>query len=602
MFGALLFAAFLEAWIRTVGSDDAASERRREMRESELPAALAAASVATLLIASLASAQMSVEAIKALDATLQQVIAVYDKLPPTHQKALSGGYLNLVQFARVWHRYGLRFAEPSFQARFGLMGRGSNPELPASGFTGIAAVSDPSTDLAFSSFAGFTQSETSTARCGDNVVVGFNDSGSVFETPFFFTGTGGESDGGWALSTDGGRSFKDLGPVPPGPITGNFLGGDPMVTCSDDSTFYYSQIFSTFDSMGNPLAAVAVNKSTDGGQTWGDPIAAVSKDGHTHLLDKPWSALDPTHPRRIYVSYTDFDSSRTSKACGPNLRTAIEFVKSDDGGTTWGAPKVVIEVCGSDAVQDSQLAVDSHGKLHIAWVDLGNNFPFPRRRIFASGFVPGGNVSAPVPVNDVMPGGDSFFLQGGFRDVLDMAMTVDRSGTSSNGALYIAWADGRDKSIVDPVGIDFLYSFDDILLSASLDGGNIWNGPFKVNTDTQPPSRFILGHDHYQPGIAVDNRGFVGACWYDRRDDSENFAIRHFCGESINGGATWTNTRVGVAPFAPTHGIDVFLFPDYMGDYDVVTSDFTGANPGFIGSFQVQGNRGNPDVVAYGFQ
>jgi len=35
--------------------------------------------------------------------------------------------------------------------------------------------------------------ETSTARCGNQVVAGFNNSGSVFETPFFLTGTGGQA-------------------------------------------------------------------------------------------------------------------------------------------------------------------------------------------------------------------------------------------------------------------------------------------------------------------------------------------------------------------------------------------------------------------------
>jgi hypothetical protein len=56
-------------------------------------------------------------------------------------------------------------------------------------------VSDPNTDVAFSSFSGFTQSETSTARCGDTVVVGFNDTGSIFESLFF--GPAGGASMGW---------------------------------------------------------------------------------------------------------------------------------------------------------------------------------------------------------------------------------------------------------------------------------------------------------------------------------------------------------------------------------------------------------------------
>jgi hypothetical protein len=382
----------------------------------------------------------------------------------------------------------------------------------------------------------------------------------------------------------------------------NILGGDPVVTCSDASTFYYSQIFITLDSSGNPLAAVAVNKSTDSGQTWGEPIAAVAKDGNTHFLDKPWSTLDPTHPGRIYVSYTDLDAGGTSTACGPTLRTAIEFVESNDGGDHWSAPIVVDEVCGAFAlVSGSQLAVDSHGKLHIAWLDFGSNFPLPPRNVFVSSFMPGGKVAAPVRVSTVFPGGDSYFLQGGFRDSVDMAMTVDHSKTSSDGTLYIVWANG-DRLIYDVDSTDGLYASDDVLLSSSANG-LFWSQPVKVNSDTQPPPRIGFGHDHYQPGIAVDKRGVVAACWYDRRDDSENFAIEHFCGESVNHGLTWTNIKVPVARFAPTHGTDGLVDPHYMGDYDTVTSDSTGVNSGFIGSFQVQNNnRGNPDVVAYSFQ
>ena len=52
-------------------------------------------------------------------------------------------------------------------------------------------ISNPSTDFLFSLMAGFTQSETSTAWCGNHVVVGFNDSGSFFESLLF--GPGGAS-------------------------------------------------------------------------------------------------------------------------------------------------------------------------------------------------------------------------------------------------------------------------------------------------------------------------------------------------------------------------------------------------------------------------
>src|SRR5712671_1581836 len=555
---------------------------------------LAGAFATSLLASSFGSAQMSVDKVVALDRTLQHVRAAYNKLDSRHQKMLDG-YANIVHLADAWHTYGMRLTDPSFVARANMAAQLANAPAPVGS---LIRASNPATDVAYSSFTGFTQSETSTARCGNNVVVGFNDSGSVFETPYYYTGTGGQAFSGAAYSTNGGASFTDVGPINPGPGNGNFLGGDPGVNCSDANTFYYSQIFDYFDSNFNFFGAVAVNKSTDGGKTWGDPVPAISKDG-SHLLDKPWSTIDPSNKSRIFVSYTDFDFSFNSVTCGFDVRTAIEFVESDDGGSTWSpTPTVAIEVCGNAAVQGSQMAVDSHGTMYISWVNLGSNFPFGPRSLQISS-LKSGTLSAPVTVEaNVQPGGDSYFLQGEFRDFLDMAMAVDHSGTASDGTLYITWADGRDKTVPDPLAIQGFYAYDDVLLRESTDGGNTWGfAPRKVNSDIQ--SRLGSGHDHFQSAIAVDNRGFVGVCWYDRRKDDENFAIWRDCGESTDGGFTFTDTNIGMHGFAPTHGNDVFINSIYMGDYDQLTSDFTNANSGFVGAFENQTNRGNPDVFVH---
>ena len=178
-----------------------------------------------------------------------------------------------------------------------------------------------------------------------------------------------------------------------------------------------------------------------------------------------------------------------------------------------------------------------------------------------------------------------------------MAMAVDHSGTATDGALYITWSDGRNKTVPDPLAAQGFYAYDDVLLRASYDGGNTWgNTPLKVNSDRQP--RLGSGRDHYQPGVAVDKRGYVGVCWYDRRGDGENFAIRRHCAESTNGVA-FADTDIGLPAFAPTHGGDLLLDSAYMGEYDQMTSDFLNFNPGFIGAFQFQGTRGNPDVFAH---
>jgi hypothetical protein len=553
-----------------------------------------------LFASSLAAAQLSAEKVAATNKTLQQIKATIAKLPPSHQLMLDG-YANIGHIADVWQTHGMRLADPTFVARARAAATtrraaATRAATPAAG-RGVVAVSDPSTDLAYSSLGGFTQSETSTARCGNAVVVGYNDSGSVFETPYFFTGTGGQGLSGASYSTDGGATFTDIGPINPGPEIYNFLGGDPGINCADANTFYYSQIFDYYDSSNNPFAAISVNKSIDGGKTWGDPVAAISKSAYYHLLDKPWSTIDPSNHLRMFVSYTDFDSTKTNN-CGTNYpgRTAIEFVVSHDGGSTWSKPHVAAEVCGNAGLQGSQMVVASKGRMFISWVNLGINFPLGPRAIQLASFDDGVLTPTVTVEPSVQPGGDSYYLQGEFRDFLDMAMAIDHSGTARDGTLYVTWADGRDKIVPDPLAIQAAYAYDDVLLRFSTDGGKTWgSGPIKVNSDIQ--SRLGNGHDHYQSNVAVDNRGYVAVCWYDRRADSENFAVRRHCGESTNG-FNFSDSDIGMPSFAPTHGNDVFINSIYMGDYDQLTSDFLNTNSGFIGGFEAQGTQGNPDAMA----
>src|SRR5262249_48053919 len=152
-------------------------------------------------------------------------------------------------------------------------------------------ISNMRADFQFSLMAGFTQSETSTAWCGNHVVAGFNDSGSLFESLLF--GPGGLSLSGLALSTNKGTSFRDAGFINPGTDFSHFLGGDPVVTCAAipptaTPTFFYTQLFE-YGPATAPVTAIAFSKSVDGGASWVSPVAAVGKDARTHFLDKDWS-------------------------------------------------------------------------------------------------------------------------------------------------------------------------------------------------------------------------------------------------------------------------------------------------------------------------
>ncbi len=543
--------------------------------------------------APVSSAQVDAARLNILSTRMQQQLKTYNRFPASHRQLMDGnsnmahvaGVLKGMEPALAKSIPRTAFSEP-LQARVAPAG------------SGVSSVSNPSTDLDFSAFEGFTQSETSTAWCGNNVVVGFNDTGSLLQTLLNGTG-GGMAFSGVARSSDRGATFKDLGPVPPGANPHNFLGGDPQTGCTSASNFFYAQLFSTSDSSGNPIASIAFSTSSDGGSTWSDPISAVDKDGSAHMVDKEWLGIDPSNSKRMYISYTDFDFTFSNPACPGNIRTAIEIVASKDGGLTWGSPVVIDTVCGGNAVQASHVAVSSNGQVNVAWLHF-TNFSVGARELRFTSYAPGKKPHGFTVVDGVVGGGDTFMLQGGFRNFLGMDMIIDRSGGPTDGTIYISWDDGRDKSVPDMGGASGFYAFDDILLRFSADGGATWGfAPIKVNSDAQP--RVGYGHDHYQPGIAVDSTGKVGVCWYDRRNDSSNFSIERFCATSTNG-ITWTNSKVNVASFAPMHGIDSLLLSAYMGDYDGVATDSTKANAGFIGAFQVMGAKANPDVKAFSFQ
>src|SRR5262249_29791982 len=148
-----------------------------------------------------AFAQVSPKRLAAMQKRLNQILTAYNKMPSKYQKMLDGN-ANAVALAKVFPRVAPNLAKPHVNVAV------AQADLAAASPTnGIARVNNPGTDLQYSAFAGYTQSETSTAKCGNSVVVGFNDSNSYFQT--LINGTGGAGFSGYAWSTDGGKTFTD---------------------------------------------------------------------------------------------------------------------------------------------------------------------------------------------------------------------------------------------------------------------------------------------------------------------------------------------------------------------------------------------------------
>ena len=113
------------------------------------------------------------ERLDALRQRLERVKAFHDRLPENKQRALSSGAQHMVHMAQRWGEVEatLRSAPRDLSALKEAFEPQSGVEAPktlaaSTRRFGAKRVSDPNTDVAFSSVSGFTQSETSTAWCG----------------------------------------------------------------------------------------------------------------------------------------------------------------------------------------------------------------------------------------------------------------------------------------------------------------------------------------------------------------------------------------------------------------------------------------------------
>lgn len=541
---------------------------------------------------------------------LKEVLDASSRIPDTQKRLLSSGARNFFQLAQQLN------APPPTKAGIGGDGDGGLHDNAArtartkaallrsvdlaTGPGGVPRVSDPALDFLTSVMGGFTQSETSTAWCGNNVVVGYNDSGAFMRTAAL-NPQGASSFNGISVSANGGRTFRDLGFLNPGGNTANFLEGDPVVFCSSANQFYYSSLLetATTDAQGNllPITAVSLSASFTGGVTWGSPVVAVGKDANTHFLDKPWSTYDPSNPLLIYVTYTDFDFSDTSATCPGDFRTAIEIVSSADGGNTWSAPTAIDQACGISGagIQGSNVVVAPDGSVYVAYEFLpstvNNEIRITRSTNHGSTFGAIVKVAA-----DVVPNGAQGVLQGLFRNNEFPQLAVDRSSNASRGTLYVVWSDGRNNVVPDV--IEGTYTYPDIVIAKSTDGGLSFSVPQAVSPT---PANFAgTGRDQFFPGVAVDKDGHVGVCYYDRRGSADNTVIDRFCSVSSDQGHSWVEQRISTSNWTAAHDTDSLVNTSYMGDYDALTSDALGINGGFIGAFEIL-TGGNPDAYARRF-
>jgi hypothetical protein len=198
-----------------------------------------------------------------------------------------------------------------------------------------------------------TEVEPDTFAFGNTIV-------STFQVGRFFDGGG--SDIGFATSTDGGSSWAS------GFLSGltfNATPGVPYERASDASVAYDAAhdvwMISSIPILANGLVpTVTVNRSTDGGLSWGAPVTIPPPVARTVDLDKNWTVCD-SHVRSPFYGhcYTEFDNF------GDGDRELMST--STDGGQTWGTP---VETAGHDKGLGGQPVVQPSGPVIVPFETL----------------------------------------------------------------------------------------------------------------------------------------------------------------------------------------------------------------------------------------
>ena len=459
----------------------------------------------------------------------------------------------------------------------------------------IVPISSSAFDYTLSRGGGFSQSDTSTAWCGRNVVTGYNDSSAVLTT--LNSGSGGLSFSGVAHSDDGGKTFTDLGYLDPGSSPFNFLVGNPSLACANESRFYYASMFSTTVQTSPTRItfkeAIGINVSNDGGRTWSTPIPAVLLDA-AHLLERESLAIDPSNPQRLFVTFTDLDFTIAKAGpCIGDTQMLIHMVRSTDGGQSWSKAQVLKRICNNtgNAVNGSRVVVGPSGEVYVTYLfydNINGRELIQVRRSEDHGVT----FRKEIDVSTVVQAGADSMLQGLFLSNEYPSLAVDLSQNESRGTLYLAWTDGRNHSQFDLFSGTGAYNFGDVLLSTSVDQGKHWSTPIGVSPAADGASR-----DQFLPWVAVDSTSNVAVCYSDRRNDPQNNAIDHYCSVSKDHGSSFQDLRLTDQNWSTGHSNDLVLQPYYMETYDGVSPDWTGRHAGFFSAFQLQ-NYGNPN--AYG--
>ncbi len=315
--------------------------------------------------------------------------------------------------------------------------------------------------------------------------------------------------------------------------------GDPCVILDTNGVYSFFCLSNPPSPPGSWIDRIVCLQSADSGLTWGNTSYMGLNGGKAQ--DKEWATVDRAN-NNIYVTWTQFD---VYGSIDPQDSSIIRFSKSTDGGNTWSEAVRINKLAGDcidrdNTVEGAVPAVGPDGELYVAWVDT---FGIKFDRSFDEGL---SWLDDDIFVCDV-PGGWDYQIPGYNRCNGLPVLVCDTSGGVNNGTLYINWTDQRN-------GTDDT----DVWLVKSIDKGNTWSLPIRVNDDAPGKHQFLTWIDIDQTN---GNLYFV---FYDRRNYTDHLTDTYMA-VSNDGGSSFHNFKVSESPFYPNSMV-------FLGDYNNVSA------------------------------
>ena len=217
-------------------------------------------------------------------------------------------------------------------------------------------------------------------------------------------------------------------------------------------------------------AGILTSRSTDGGLTWGTPVAIPNTAGMVSP-DKNWIVCDNTASSPFYGNcYTEWDDNGSGNR--------MEMSRSSDGGGTWS-----VAATNNAGIIGGQPVVRPDGTVIVPTANANET------AIGAFNSTNGGaSWSAVTTIATIR----HHTVAGSLREGPLPSAEIDGAGT-----VYIAWTDCRfEKSC----------KANDIVLTHSLNAtGTSWSAITRI-----PLDHVNSGIDHFIPGLAV-NKATAGA-------------------------------------------------------------------------------------------